>query len=99
MVGVDAAFSMEPAELKQLVNETNRAWQAKGQVWYGVSYNEQGSLKFRRSIYIKGDVQEGGILTKNNMQVVRPGFGLAPKYFNILLGKRVNRSLSKGGRL
>ena len=94
--GVDSAFSMEPAEMRQLVEETERAWQALGCVRYGATDAEQASLRFRRSIYIAADVRSGEVLTPENLRVVRPGFGLAPKYYDELLGRRVNQDLSKG---
>jgi N-acetylneuraminate synthase len=94
--GVDAAFSLEPHELKLLVEETQRAWESKGSVCYGGSKKEQVSLKYRRSIYVSEDIAEGEILTLENIRVVRPGFGLAPAHLDVLLGRRVNRGLKKG---
>ena len=94
--GVDAAFSLEPNELKLLVEETERAWQAMGEIRYAGSENEQPSLKFRRSIYVSEDIETGAILTHENIRVVRPGFGLHPKYLDVLIGRRVNKPLKKG---
>ena len=94
--GVDSAFSMEPAELLQLVKETERAWRALGTVAYGVTEKEMASLKYRRSLYIVADMQAGDILTHDNLKSIRPGFGLPPKYLDILIGKRVNQVISKG---
>ena len=94
--GVDAAFSLEPHELKLLVEETARAWQAMGEVRYGGSEKEQASLKFRRSIYVSEDIEAGAVLTPENIRVVRPGFGLQPKFIDTLLGLRVNKPLKKG---
>ena len=94
--GVDSAFSMEPHELRLLVEETERAWQALGSIRYGVTEKEQGSLKFRRSIYICEDIDAGAVLTHKNLRVIRPGFGLPPKFLEILIGRRVNKSLKKG---
>lgn len=94
--GVDAAFSLEPHELKLLVEETARAWQAMGEVRYGGSEKEQASLKFRRSIYVSEDVEAGAMLTHENIRVIRPGFGLQPKFLDTLIGRRVNKSLKKG---
>src|SRR5690606_24547194 len=88
--GVDSAFSLEPHELKLLVEETERAWQSVGEVRYGGSDDEQASLKYRRSIYISRDVKAGEQLTAENIRIVRPGFGLAPKYYDLLIGRRVN---------
>jgi pseudaminic acid synthase len=94
--GVDSAFSLEPEELRALVIETERAWQSLGDVTYGPTQAEQGSLQFRRSIYVAEDVEEGAVLTKKNLRCVRPGKGLAPKFYEVLLGRCVNRSITKG---
>lgn len=94
--GVDSAFSMEPEELQQLVVETERAWQAMGQIQYGPTQAEQGSLRHRRSLYIAQDMEAGDRLTSHNLRAVRPGLGLPPKYLDTLLGKRINQSVKKG---
>lgn len=94
--GVDSAFSLEPTELKSLVQESVRSWQAIGKVSYGPTPGEIASLQFRRSIYIVDDLQEGEILTEKNIRCIRPGHGLAPSFYESLLGKRINRNLTKG---
>lgn len=94
--GVDSAFSLEPQELKSLVEETERAWQSLGQVRYGATEAERATTVFRRSIYIAADVRAGEVLTRENMRCVRPGLGLSPKYYEMLLGRRVNQDLRKG---
>ncbi|MCM3729746.1 pseudaminic acid synthase [Neobacillus cucumis] len=94
--GVDSAFSMEPAEMHSLVVDTKRAWQALGQVTYGPTEKEKQSLKFRRSIYITKDLKAGDILTRQNLNVIRPGYGLAPKYYEQILGKKVNKEIRAG---
>jgi pseudaminic acid synthase len=94
--GVDSAFSLEPAELKALVTESERAWQALGHIQYGPSEKERQSLKFRRSIYIVEDVKKGEHLSEKNLRCIRPGLGLPPKYYDMLLGKTVNCDLKKG---
>ena len=94
--GIDSAFSMEPMEMKQLVIETERAWQSLGKVKYGPTESEKGSLLFRRSIYISEDIKKGDTLTEKNLRIVRPGLGLPPKYYAVLLGSKVNRDLKKG---
>jgi pseudaminic acid synthase len=94
--GVDSAFSMEPEEMKQLVIETERAWQSLGKVTYGPLEAEKGSTVFRRSLYIAEDMKKGDVLTEKNLRIVRPGFGLAPKYFDRLLNSRVNQNIKKG---
>ncbi len=94
--GVDAEFSLEPYEMKQLVEEANRTADSIGKVSYGTSDKEEQSRSRRRSIYISKDMYAGDIITENNIKIVRPGFGLAPKYFDIVLGKQVNQSVQKG---
>jgi pseudaminic acid synthase len=94
--GVDSAFSMEPEEMKSLVMETERAWQSLGKVTYGPTEAEKYSLAFRRSLYIADDMKKSDILTEKNMQIVRPGLGLPPKYYDILLGRKVNKDVKKG---
>ena len=88
--GVDSAFSLEPSELASLVVETERAWQALGAVQLDTQKAEQTSLQFRRSIYASRDIKAGETVTIENIRVVRPGDGLAPKYFDGLLGGVAN---------
>ena len=97
--GVDSSFSMEPAEMAQLVLETERAWQAMGQVSYGATEAEQKSIVFRRSLYIVKDLKSGDVLTKDNVRAIRPGLGLATKYLDIVLNKTLNRDVVKGTAL
>lgn len=94
--GVDSAFSMEPEEMKALVTETERAWQSLGAVSYGPVGNEKASLKFKRSIYVAEDMSAGDIFSRDNLRVIRPGFGLPPKYYDLLLGKKVKKDVKKG---
>lgn len=94
--GVDSAFSMEPHELSQLRAETERAVRALGKVSYGPTASEMKSLVFRRSLYIARDVQKGEMLTVDNVRCVRPGYGLAPKYIDHVLGRRAVRATPAG---
>lgn len=94
--GVDSAFSMEPHELKMLVKETERAWQSIGQVQYGPTDAEKDSTKFRRSLYIGEDLKAGDRLTNENVRNVRPGLGLPPKYYDLIIGKRIKHDIKKG---
>lgn len=96
--GVDAAFSLEPAELAQLVRETHTAWLALGQYQIGPVEDEAGSRVFRRSLYVCADLAAGDTLTADNLRAIRPGFGLAPKYLDHVLGRRVGRSVRRGTR-
>ncbi len=97
--GVDSAFSMEPAELAMLVQESLRAFQALGQVHFGPTKKEMDSLQFRRSIYIVEDLKIGDKINSKNARIIRPGFGLAPKHWDNVLGKEVARPISKGTAL
>jgi len=94
--GVDSSFSMEPGEMKALVVETERAWQALGGVNYGPTEKEKASLKFRRSIYVAKDIKAGEKFTKENIRVIRPGYGLQPKYFERIIGLTAKRDLKAG---
>lgn len=97
--GVDSAFSLEPAEMTQLVVETERAWQGLGEVSYGSSAAEKNSLQFRRSLYITRDLKAGDVLTGENVRAIRPGLGLPPKYLDQILGRRVSRAAARGTAL
>jgi len=97
--GVDSAFSMEPHELKMLVEETERAWQSLGHIQYGPTEAEKPSVKNRRSLYIGEDMKKGDILTESNLRNVRPGLGLEPKYYDLVLGKAVKQDVKKGTAL
>jgi pseudaminic acid synthase len=97
--GVDSSFSLEPGEMRQLVTETERAWQALGAVSYGPTEAETASLRYRRSLYIVQDIASGGMLTTENLRAIRPGLGLPPKYLEQVLGKRVNRDVKRGTAL
>jgi N-acetylneuraminate synthase len=94
--GVDSAFSMEPSEMEALVIESRRVWQALGRIQYGPGGREKDSLKYRRSLYIAQDLRQGDILTPENLRIIRPGFGLEPKYYKILLGKSIKKDVAKG---
>lgn len=94
--GVDSAFSMEPAEMAQLVVESERAWQSLGQVSYGPTDKEKASLAFRRSLYIVKDMKTGEALTQENLRAIRPGYGLPPKYLPALLGRRLAKDVPMG---
>jgi pseudaminic acid synthase len=94
--GVDSSFSMEPAEMKQLALETENAWRALGGVCYGPTEAEKKSIIFRRSLYIVKELKAGDLLTIENVRAIRPGYGLAPKYLEQVLGRRVNKNVNFG---
>jgi len=97
--GVDSTFSMEPAEMAELVRETKRAWQALGEVSYGPTAAEQSSLQFRRSLYVVRDLKAGDRLTKENVRAIRPGLGLPTKHIDDVLGMTVKRDVKRGTAL
>lgn len=94
--GVDASFSMEPAEFRLLRTETERAAQALGEVHYGPTEAEKPSLAFRRSLYIARDVRAGELLTAENVRVVRPGFGMPPRMLDTVLGMTLRKDAAAG---
>ena len=94
--GVDSAFSLEPHELSALVQETERAWQALGQVCYGPSEAERKNLVFRRSIYVSADIAEGELFTPDNLRVVRPGHGAPPHLYDKLIGRAARQPYKLG---
>lgn len=97
--GVDSTFSLEPDEMRCLVTETERAWQALGQVRYGASEEEKKSLGYRRSLYVVRDIREGELFSRENLRAIRPGYGLPPKYFDAVLGKRAKVQIPRGTAL
>jgi len=97
--GVDSVFSLEPQELAALVQESERAWQALGQVRYGPTEAERKSLQFRRSIYVAADIDEGDVFTTANLRIVRPGHGAPPHLLEMLLGRQARRSFQRGAAL
>jgi pseudaminic acid synthase len=94
--GVDSSFSLEPHELADLVQESERAWKALGNICYGPSDAELKSLQFRRSIYVSADIAEGEVFTVDNLRIVRPGHGAPPYLFEQLLGRPARRSYRLG---
>ena len=97
--GVDSAFSMEPIEMQQLVQETERAWQSLGVVSYGATAAEKKSILFRRSLYIVTDMRAGEILSSDNVRASRPGLGMPTKYLDRIIGKQLRRDVCRGTAL
>lgn len=97
--GVDSTFSLEPEEMRQLVMETEQAWQALGQISYGPTLSEQKSLVFRRSLYVVQNLKVGDVLTKENVRAIRPGFGLPTKYLDTVVGKVLKVPVNRGTAL
>jgi N-acetylneuraminate synthase len=94
--GVDSSFSMEPAEMEQLVREAKQAWYALGQVSYGPTDAEKKSLIFRRSLYAIRDIEPGEQFTKENVRAIRPGLGLPIKYFDQIIGQKARNKINRG---
>lgn len=94
--GPDAAFSLEPEELKTLVEGVRTAWEAFGKPHYERKESEKGNVIFRRSLYVVEDVAAGEMLTDVNVRSIRPGHGLAPKHLPDVLGHRASRDLKRG---
>ncbi|MCB2250746.1 N-acetylneuraminate synthase family protein, partial [Pseudomonas chlororaphis] len=97
--GVDASFSLEPSELHSLVLETERAWQALGQVRYGATEAERQSVLYRRSLYVTRDMAAGEVFSSDNLRAIRPGLGLAPKHIDAILGRCARQALKRGTAL
>lgn len=91
--GPDDSFSLEPAELAALCKDSKTAWSALGRVDYGRKSSEQGNAKFRRSLYFVRDLNAGEVITPDCVRSVRPGFGLAPKYLEVIMGKALVRAV------
>lgn len=97
--GADDSFSIEPPELAQLCKDAKTAWQAMGKVNYERTEAEKGNVKFRRSLYVVKDIGEGEVFTMENIRSIRPGFGMAPKFLESVIGKKASKFLEKGTAL
>ena len=93
--GPDDSFSLEPKELQQLCQGAKTAWQALGKVDYGRKSSEKGNAQFRRSLYFVKDLKAGDVIDESCIRSVRPGYGLAPKFYDEILGKKVIKNISK----
>ncbi|UTW67161.1 pseudaminic acid synthase [bacterium SCSIO 12643] len=94
--GVDAAFSIEPAELQALVIESKRAWEAVGEVKYEILKDENASLRFKRSVYVVNEIKKGEMFTEKNVRIIRPGDGMEPRYYESILGKVAIKDFERG---
>lgn len=97
--GVDSAFSLEPDELRSLVVESERAFLGLGEVRYGPTEAEKSSIQFRRSLYVVRDLPQGHIIQEGDVRAIRPGYGLPPKHFDEILGRRLKIAAKKGTAL
>jgi pseudaminic acid synthase len=94
--GPDDSFSLEPVELEALCEGAKTAWQALGKVNYGRKSSEQANVKFRRSLYFVKDIKSGETITSDHVKSIRPGYGLAPKFFDQLIGKKAKQNVKRG---
>lgn len=97
--GPDAAFSLEPEELKALTHACDTAWRALGRVDYGLKSSERANIAFRRSLYVVKDVEPGETLSRESVRCIRPGHGLAPKYIEDVLGRKAKTAIRRGTAL
>jgi pseudaminic acid synthase len=93
--GLDDSFSINPSELNSLVCESRRAWESIGKKYYGILKSEENSIIFKRSIYASRNILKGEKFTKNNIKIIRPSFGISPKYFDKILGKKSLKSIEQ----
>lgn len=96
MKTADAAFSADPAEFSTLVNVIRAIEVAKGAVWYGPTQSEKESSVFRRSLFAVEDISAGELFTEKNVRSIRPGYGLAPRFYFKLLGQKASRNINRG---
>ena len=94
--GPDSEFSIEPDELKDLVKEVNEAWLSLGRDELIRPKSEDNSRVFRRSLYFVNDLKSGSIIKSDDVRRIRPGFGIAPKFFNDVVGKVTVRDIKRG---
>lgn len=94
--GPDSHFSLEPHEMKALVEETKVAFRALGRVKYGPQEKEKASMQGRRSLYVTANMEKGEVFSNSNVRSVRPGLGLSPKYLHNFIGRRINRAVQAG---
>ena len=94
--GPDDSFSLEARELKELCIGAKTVWKALGKVDYGRKSSELSNVKFRRSLYFVKDIEAGEIITKEYVKSIRPGYGIAPKYIQTIIGKKMMHSVQRG---
>ncbi len=92
----DCTFSMEPAEFQQMVKDIRQAEKAIGRVAYGVTQQEKSNVVFKRSIFAVKDIKKGETINAENVRVIRPGYGMAPKYYEDILGQCALRDIKRG---
>ena len=93
--GPDDSFSLEPSEFSELCSGARTSWEAVGKVDYGRKSSEVANVKFRRSLYFVKDLKAGDVITKDCVRSIRPGYGISPRFFDHIIGKKVTKSVSK----
>ena len=93
--GPDDSFSLEPRQFKSLCRDARTAWEALGRVDYGIKSSERGNIQFRRSLYYVKSLEVGATVTADAVRSVRPGYGMAPKYLDQVIGRQVTRSVAR----
>lgn len=94
--GPDSSFSLQPEEFKSMVKDVNSAWSAISNLEFERSVQEVSNRQFRRSLYFVENLEPGDKITENNIKSIRPGFGLAPRYFDSILGKKIKKRVERG---
>lgn len=94
--GVDSHFSLEPAEFADLVRDVRRAEAMLGKPGFGAGATEEGNIVFRRSLYAVQNIREGEQLSPKNVRAIRPGFGLSPRFADVVLGLKASRDIPLG---
>jgi N-acetylneuraminate synthase len=94
--GPDSEFSIEPSELKELINQVNDAWSGLGSSTFDRPIAEKGSEVFRRSLYFVKDLKSGHVITKDDIRRIRPGHGIPPKYFDEIIGSTLSNDVHRG---
>lgn len=92
----DSFFSIEPKELKELVENIRIVEEALGEVHYGLTKGEKKSKVFRRSLFVVKDINKGEIFTEENLKSIRPANGLSPKHIRTILGRAAKKTIKKG---
>lgn len=92
----DSSFSMEPKEFAEMVKNIRDAEKAMGKVCYEVTESEMTNRAFRKSIFVSKDMKKGDVITKENVRVIRPSYGLEPKYYEEIIGLKALRDLDAG---
>jgi N-acetylneuraminate synthase len=94
--GPDSGFSLEPMELKELVDNVHVAHSARGNVRFAAFDSELPQIQLRRSLYVVADIGEGELFTSQNLRSIRPGYGLPPAKYDDVVGRRAKENVARG---